>query len=134
MIGAAGDRIDGLEAEGRVMADEGGGLPVDERSLGELARLLREVDHLEPEVRNELADVIDELEAALRGELSAEEAERVRGDVRHVVEAIRRQHDENPVEAARERFEETVGRTAAEAPVASGVARRLIDLLADLGI
>ncbi len=103
-------------------------------SLSELARLLRDVDHLEPDVRRELADVVDELEAAVRGELTAEQAEHVRASVRDVIEAIRAQREENPVAQAREQLESTVARTAAEAPVASGVARRFIEMLANLGI
>jgi hypothetical protein len=103
-------------------------------SLGELARLLREVDHLEPDVRRKLADLVDELEATVHGELDAERAGHVRESVRHLVHAIRAQREEDPVGQAREQLEATVARTAAEAPVATGVARRLIEMLADLGI
>lgn len=111
------------------MSDDLGGT-----SLGELARLLREVDHLEPEVRRELADVVEELEAAVHGELTVEDAAHVRSSVRHVIEAIRQQRDQTAPGHAVGQLEATVARTAAEAPVAAGVARRLIEMLADLGI
>ena len=116
------------------MTDELGAGGISGASLGELARLLRDVDHLEPEVRRELADVVDELEVAVRGELTAEQAEHVRASVGHVIEAIRSQRDENPLDQAREQLEATVARTASGSDLASSVARRFIELLAGLGI
>lgn len=103
-------------------------------SLAELARLLRHVDHLEPEARRQLADLVEELDSALHGNKSEESAQHLAESVRQLAQALQTQHPENPITHAREQLEATVARTAAEVPVASGVARRLIDILADLGI
>ncbi|GIW86430.1 MAG: hypothetical protein KatS3mg108_0754 [Isosphaeraceae bacterium] len=105
-----------------------------ETSLSELARLLRDVDHLEPQVRRELADVVEELDSAVRGELNPDQAAHLRQSVAHLVETIRSQRETGLVANARQQLEATLVRTETEAPVASGVARRLIEMIADLGI
>ena len=52
----------------------------------------------------------------------------------HLVEALHRKHHAGLIAAAKERLEEAATRAEAEAPVATGLARRLIDTLANLGI
>lgn len=103
----------------------------DPARLRELAGLLRAADHLSPEAQQALADLVEELSGALPGTAaSAQLAE----SAAHLAAALHEQKDPGLLERARQRLEEAALRAETEAPVATGVVRRLIDALANLGI
>jgi hypothetical protein len=103
--------------------------------LRELARLLRKARHLDPDAKQELADLVDELGGALHPEaFSSAETAHLADSAAHLAQALSRPGDTGLLDAARERLEKAVARAEAKAPVATGVARRLIDALANLGI
>ena len=62
------------------------------------------------------------------------QAEHLAESSTHLVEALHRRHHAGLIAAAKERLEEAASRAEAEAPVATGLARRLIDTLANMGI
>jgi hypothetical protein len=101
--------------------------------LLDLAGLLRGARHLTPETRAALADLIAELAGALGpggpGPQAAHLAE-------SAAQAARALHDQQQglLTAARERLEAAAARAETKAPVATGVARRMIDLLSEIGI
>ncbi|MFO0955861.1 MAG: DUF4404 family protein [Isosphaeraceae bacterium] len=102
-------------------------------SLAELARLLNSVDHLEPGQRERIAALIDELDKALHAGTPPEHAAQLSRTTADLVNSLR-PHQDTPLEAARESLEEAAARAEVDAPIATGVARRLIDLLSELGI
>jgi len=101
--------------------------------LRELARLLRQADHLEPEARQSLADVAEELADSLgsRGVPSAEEAQL--GELAgQLIEELHR--EDAPAAATRHRLQEAILAAEARAPSAADLAQRLLDALANIGI
>ncbi len=109
--------------------------PEVRESLQKVSRLLHEARHLGPEAQRTLADLVDELANALAaGGVSAAEAAHLSERTARLLEAVEGQHDEGVLNAARERLEEAVVGAESRAPVVAGVARRLLDALANLGI
>jgi hypothetical protein len=102
--------------------------------LQELVPLLRASGQIEPEARKALADLVDELIRVMDPNPPAVEAAHLAESSVHLVEALHRQHPVGLIAAAKKRLEDAATRTVAEAPVATGLARRLIDTLANLGI
>ena len=103
-------------------------------NLQELARLLHDAPHLDPDTQQELADLVSELSEALAGNLSSAETEQLARNAVHMIRALHEQRDTDYLTAARERLREAAVRAEVAAPVATGIARRLIDALANLGI
>jgi hypothetical protein len=103
--------------------------------LREVAQLLRRAHHLGPEAREALADLADELAGAVgSGAVSSAEGQHLAATAGHLIEVLHHNRDEGAVAAARRRVEEAVLAAEARAPVAAGLAHRLLDALADLGI
>jgi hypothetical protein len=102
--------------------------------LQQVVPLLRERRSLDPEVRQTLADLLDELIRVMDPNAPAAETALLAESSAHLVQALHREHHPGLLAAAKERFEEAAARAEAEAPVATGLARRLIDTLANLGI
>jgi hypothetical protein len=98
-----------------------------------LAQLLRQVHHLDDASRRQLADLVDELAAALHGDAPPEHAAHLAGTAADLVRALQGPEDAL-LPRARSRFEDAATRAEVEAPVATGVARQIVDLLAELGI
>jgi hypothetical protein len=108
--------------------------PSAENDIEELARRLREAEHLEPEARAQVADLLGNLAAELdQTEPSAHKAQ-LAESAAQLVRAVKDQHEPGLIEAARERLEAAVARAEANAPVATDLVIQLIDLLASLGI
>jgi hypothetical protein len=103
-------------------------------NLQELARLLHEAPHLDPEAQQELADLVAELSQALAGNLTSAETEYLARSAVHMIEALHQQQDANYLTAARDRLRDAAVQAEVKAPVATGIVRRLIDTLANLGI
>jgi hypothetical protein len=105
-----------------------------QQSLLKLAPLLREAHHLEPEVQEILADLIDELVRAVDPAAPSAQTEHLAETSAHLVRVLHRKQHVGLLTAAKERLEEAAARAEAEAPVATGLARRLVETLAGLGI
>ena len=102
--------------------------------LREVARLLRQADLLEPEAQQSLAVLAEELADTLGSSAvpSAEEAQL--GELAgQLIEALHRD-EAAPVEATRHRLQEAIVAAEARAPFAAGLAQRLLDALANIGI
>jgi hypothetical protein len=119
-------------------APQSGGPPAPEAvgaRLHEIARLLREADHLGPESQKVLADLADQLGNSLgSANLASGEETPLADSAAHLIETLRQRHDAGRLAAARDRLEQAVLDVEARAPVAAGVARALLDALANLGI
>ena len=106
-----------------------------EASIHELAQVVLGAHHLEPEAQRALADLVDELSKILHAApIPAEETARLAESAAHLAQALQQRHDTTFLAQARDRLTEAVARAEAQAPVATGVARRLLDALANLGI
>jgi hypothetical protein len=108
--------------------------PLGER-LHEIARLLREADHLGPETKQAVAELADELANTLRSAApSAAEAAHLADSAAHLIEALHRKEDKGVLASARDRLEQAILGAEAQTPFLAGIARRLLDALASLGI
>jgi hypothetical protein len=104
-------------------------------NLHELAEKLREADHLGPEAQGAVADLLDELARALPpADVAPVEAAHLAETATHLAEALHQRHEFGVLTGALERFKKSVARAEARAPRATGIARRLIEALANLGI
>jgi len=109
--------------------------PSDLRTnLQELARLLHSARHLKPQAQQELADLVAELSQALAGNLTSAEAEHLGQSAVHMIQALHEQQDADYLTAARDRLRSAAVRAEVVAPVATGIVRRLIEALTNLGI
>ncbi|SIO32450.1 hypothetical protein SAMN05444166_3790 [Singulisphaera sp. GP187] len=111
--------------------EESSDLPVA-KDIEELARRLREAEHLEPEVRTEAADLLGDLTAALHPPEPQTEA--LAQSTAQLVRAVSDQHEPGLIEAAKERLEQAVIKAETKAPVATDIVLRLIDVLSGIGI
>jgi hypothetical protein len=102
--------------------------------IEELARRLREAEHLEPEARQQAADLLGDLAAELDQTEPSAQKEHLAESAAQLVLAVQDQHEPGLIEAARARVEEAVARAEANAPVATDLVLQLIDVLANLGI
>ena len=105
--------------------------PID---IEEIARRLRDAEHLEPEVRERVAGLLKELAEALDQAEPSVHTEHLTRSTAELVQAVKDRHDPGLVESAIDRVEEAVVRAEAKAPVATGIVLRLIDVLAASGI
>jgi hypothetical protein len=104
-------------------------------SFHDLAQMLRAADHLEPEVQEALADLLEEMSNALPPTVAARsETAHLASSAASLARALHQPHSPNLLSAAKQRLEQAALRAEAQAPVATGIARRLLDTLADLGI
>jgi hypothetical protein len=103
--------------------------------LHELTGLLRSGQRLDPEQQHELAKLVDELTQALvPGALSAAEVAILAEDVSHLTHALRHRQDATLLSRAKERLEASTLRAEVKTPIATDIARRLLEALANLGI
>lgn len=103
--------------------------------LHELAQMLRQADHLDPEAQEAVAGLVEELGKALDPtKLPPGEASHLAASVAQLAKALREEQGTGRLAAARDRLEKAILRAEVDAPVATGLARRLIDTLANFGI
>jgi hypothetical protein len=102
-------------------------------SLHALAQALREGQPLDAEARQALAELVDELGDALNSASSAE-AGRLAESTAHLIQALHQRHDPVRVASARDRLEQSILAAEAQAPFLTGLARRVLDALANVGI
>jgi hypothetical protein len=109
--------------------------PDVQKRLQELAGLLRTATHLEPDAQRELADLVEELAKVLASSPTpAPEAAHLAESAAHMAGALQQQKESGLLRTARHRLEEATVRAQAKAPLATGIVRRLLAALADLGI
>ena len=106
-----------------------------QKSLHEIAKVLREARHLPPEAQQELSELLDELSGALDPtHLPSAETAHLAASAAHLMQALHQPREPGLLEAAKERLEQAALRAETEAPLATGIIHRLIEALADLGI
>jgi hypothetical protein len=104
-------------------------------SLHDIARVLRESHHLDPKTQQALGDLVDELGKTLQsGTLPAEETAHLASTASSLAKGLHERQHTTVLTAAKQKLEQAALRAEAEAPVATGIARQLIDTLANLGI
>jgi hypothetical protein len=104
-------------------------------NLHELAQKLREADQLGPEAQRAVADLLDELAQAIHPTGGGpDEHAHLADSATHLADALRQQPAGHSLPSALERFEGSVARVGARAPLASGIVRQLIETLANWGI
>jgi hypothetical protein len=104
-------------------------------SLHAVAEILRDPHPLSLEVRRALADFVDELGTALAGSaVPPAEVTHLADSAAHLVKAVNRRDAPGMLAAARNRLEAAVLATESKAPLTAGLAQRLLDALANIGI
>src|SRR5438105_1768783 len=102
--------------------------------LQEIAALLRQSRSLDPAAQQALAELVDELTRALATEnLPAAELTHLAETTAQLGEALHHQEDVGVIGKARQGLERAVGNAEAKAPLAVGLARTLLDALANIG-
>ena len=103
--------------------------------LHEVARLLGESNSLDLEARRVLAELVDELGATLQGSNAPPaEVAHLADSATRLAEALHHQNDQGILGNAQDRLGVAVLQAESHAPVAAGLARRLLDVLANIGI
>jgi predicted RecB family endonuclease len=103
--------------------------------LERVSQLVRDAQHLEPESQEALAQLLEELSQQIaNAPLEAEPAAHLGESVKHLQKALKRPKDSGLLAAASDRLEQAIMSMEAQAPFAAGIARRLLDALANLGI
>jgi nucleoside-triphosphatase THEP1 len=127
-----GFRISNFGFEEHVMPDQ----PADVAArLHAIARMLRDVQHLEPEAQRALAELVDELGHSLEpGRAPPEEVQQLTESTAHLVEALHRQSEGGLLASARDRLEEAALEVETKHPVIAGMTLRLVETLRNLGI
>ena len=110
-------------------------VPDIQSRLHAVARMLRHSPAVDAESQRVLAELVDELSTALQAaNVPPAEVARLADSTAHLAESLHHQHDMGLLGRARERLEGAVIEAEAHAPLAVGLARRLLDALANIGI
>jgi len=110
-------------------------VPELQARLQQVARMLRHSGSLEPESQHALAALVEELSKALEtATVPPVEVAHLAESTAHLAESLHHEQDRGLLEKARDRLERAVGNAEALAPLTVGLARRLLDALANLGI
>ncbi|HEX3315048.1 MAG TPA: DUF4404 family protein [Gemmataceae bacterium] len=115
---------------------------MDPESLSELrarlrdaAKTLRSAPKLDDESRGAVAELLAELGDALQtSTLPAGEVAHLSECTTHLAESLRNDRDRGILQGARDRFEKAFETVESRAPVAVGIARQFVEILANLGI
>jgi Domain of unknown function (DUF4404) len=103
--------------------------------LHDVADLLRGSATVSREVRIALAELLDELSAAVKAPNGSPAAvAHLAESAAHLAETLHHQHDGGLVATARKRLGEAILKAEAHAPNAVGLARGVVDSLANIGI
>src|SRR2546423_1545238 len=106
-------------------------VPQIQARLQDVARLLRQTGSLDPESQHTLAELVDELSKTLdAAHMPPTEVTHLAESTAHLAESLHHRRERGLLGAARDRLERAVGNAEANAPVAVGLARRLLDALA----
>lgn len=103
--------------------------------LHEVARMLRHSPDLGAESQRILAELVDELSTVLQAaNVPPAEVAHLAESTAHLAESLSQPQDIGLVSKARGRLEEKLLEAESHAPTAVGLARRLLDALANIGI
>jgi hypothetical protein len=104
-------------------------------SLHTIAEILRDPRPLDHEIRTVLADLLDELGRVLTtAAVPPAEVALLAESTAHLARAVHRREAPGLLATARDRVEAALFAAESTAPLASSLARRLLDTLADIGI
>jgi hypothetical protein len=110
-------------------------VPEIQARLQDIARLLRQSGTIDPESRHALSELVDELSKVLKtADVPAAEVTHLAESTAHLAESLHHQREQGLLGKARDRLERAVSDAEVQAPNAVGVARRLLEALANLGI
>jgi hypothetical protein len=103
--------------------------------LHAISELLRQPHRLGAAGQAALADLVDELDSALKiGKIPIVEAARLAETASHFAEAVHREEETGVLRAARDRLEEATVAVENHAPTVAGLAWRFMDALSHIGI
>jgi hypothetical protein len=103
--------------------------------LDAISALLRRPHRLDAATQAALADLVDELDKALKlGKIPVEEAMRLAATASRFAETVHREEKAGERTAARDRLLEAAAAAEIKAPLISGLARRVMDALSNVGI
>jgi len=103
--------------------------------LHEVAGMVRDSNTIDPESRRVLAELVEDLSEALQSaSVPAADAAHLAESTAHVADSLHHQHDRGLLANTRERLEEAMLEAESRSPVVVGLARRLLDALANIGI
>jgi hypothetical protein len=103
--------------------------------LHTIAHLLRDMPRLDRETQQLLAELVDELGRTLEAQtVPAAELQHIADQMRQLIEASHRGESEGIVGQVRGRLERAATALESRAPLVTGLTRRLIETLAELGI
>ncbi len=104
-------------------------------SLHTIAEILRDPHPLSLEVRAVLAELVDELGRVLAtATVPPAEVAHLTASTAQLARAVHRQEHPGLLAAARDRVEAAILAAESKAPLTAGLARRLLDTLANIGI
>jgi hypothetical protein len=104
-------------------------------TLRELAQALREAPKLQPEAEESLADLMEELSQAVDpAAVPSAATAHLAASAANLVQSLRQKQSPTLLTAAKERLQEAALRAETEAPLATGIVARLLDILANFGI
>ena len=110
-------------------------VPELQADLHDVADLLREAHYLDPQARRALAELVEELRKSLgREDLPAAETDHLVEMAVHLREALHQMHDLGVIGRVQDGFQRALTNAESSAPLAMGLARRLLDTLANIGI
>jgi hypothetical protein len=118
------------------MAEQPSPIPSSvQANLHAIAEVLRDPHPLDAESRKALAALMDELGAALANPtVPAAEIHHLTESTAQLVQAVHRRAEPGLLASARNRLEAAVLRVEGRAPLMAGLAQRLLDALANIGI
>jgi hypothetical protein len=103
--------------------------------IHEVAQMLRNSRTVSRDVQLALAKLLDELSAEIKSpDAPASEVTHLAESAAHLAQTLHDQHDEGLVAKARDRLGDALFQAEAHAPNAVGLARGVIDALANIGI
>jgi hypothetical protein len=103
--------------------------------LREAAETLRSAPKLDDESRGAVAELLAELGEALQTTtLPAGDVVHLSECTTHLAESLRHGRDRGILQGARDRFEKAFESVESRVPVAVGIARQFVEILANLGI
>lgn len=105
------------------------------QSLHELAERLRRTQHFDAAAQGALADLMEEMSRALAAtNVPSEEAVHLGKSAAELARTLHDEQSRGLLSAAKARLEEAAIRAETQAPLATGIARQLLDTLASFGI
>jgi len=110
-------------------------VPEIQARLHAVAQQLQRSHSLDPASRRALGELVQELSTAIQSaQVPPAEMAHLAESTARLAESLHHKHDQGLLSQARDRFEQAVIGAEAQAPFVTGLARRLLETLANLGI